>query len=332
MVIHIFYPEKNFCFSIKRSFEPLVRNLKKHHEVHEFFVPCIGANPINMWRNICFVKKHRTQEGINHIAGDIHYCILGLIGVRSVLTIHDDYAMRKATHGWLGKVQKYVFWIWLPIRFATKVVCITDATKRNISHFYNSGNLQVIAHHCMNEDFHYTPKVFKKECPVIFQCGTDVHKNLESLICALEGLRCKLIVLVKMTPEQCKLAEEKGVDYKNYYNLTNVEVIRLYQCSDIIAFASSYEGFGMPIIEGQSTGRIVITTNKAPMNWVAGNDAAIFVENPHDVKEYRNAILKAVNNDVLRERCIRNGLENVKRFSIGNIYSQYIQIYTDAMK
>ena len=106
MIIHIFYPKKGFYLSIKRSFEPLVRELKKHHDVREFFVPYIGANPINMLRNILYVKKHRTEIGVNHIAGDIHYCILGLIGTKNVLTIHDDYAMRKSTHGWLGKMQK----------------------------------------------------------------------------------------------------------------------------------------------------------------------------------------------------------------------------------
>ena len=330
MVIHIFYPKKGYYLSIKRSFEPLVRELKKHHEVHEFFVPHIGANPINMWRNIQFVKKHRTAEGINHIAGDIHYCILGLIGTTSVLTIHDDYAMRKATHGWIGRMQKFLFWIWLPIKFATKVVCITEATEKNIAHYYDNDKLQVIAHHCMNEDFHFSPKEFNKECPVIFQCGTDVHKNLDYLIRALEGMTCKLVVLTKMTQEQCDLAKEKNIDYRNYYNLTNDEVIALYKLSDIVAFASSYEGFGMPIIEGQSTGRVVITTNKAPMNWVAGNDAAILVENPHDVQEYRSAILKAINDKDLREECIKNGLENVKRFSLKNIYSQYNQVYFEA--
>ena len=329
MEIHIFYPKKGYYLSIKRSFEPFVRELKKHHEVIEFFVPYIGANPINMWKNVMYVRKHRSKDGINHIAGDIHYCILGLMGVKSVLTIHDDYAMRKATHGWLGKLQKYLFWIWLPIKFADKTVCITEATRKNIAHYYDNGNMQVIAHHCMNEDFHYSPKEFNKNCPVIFQCGTDIHKNLDTLICALEGLSCKLVVLVKMSDEQCRLAEEKHIEYSNFYNISNEEVYGLYKSADIITFASSYEGFGMPIVEGQCVGRVVITTDREPMNWVAGPNGAIFVDEPTNKEKYRAEILKAINDDTYRKTCISNGLENVKRFSLTNIYNQYMQIYKE---
>ena len=329
MIIHIFYPKKGFYLSIKRSFEPLVRELKKHHDVREFFVPYIGANPINMLRNILYVKKHRTEIGVNHIAGDIHYCILGLIGTKNVLTIHDDYAMRKSTHGWLGKMQKYLFWIWLPIKYADKVICITETTKKDIAKYYNNEKLQVIAHHCMNEDFHYFPKEFNKECPTIFQCGTDFHKNLDTLIAALEGIKCKLVVLVKMTSAQCNLAKEKHVVYKNYYNISNEEVYDLYKSADIVTFVSSYEGFGMPIIEGQCTGRIVITTNKEPMNWVAGKNCALFVNDPKNVEEYRKAILKTINDDEYRNNCIKNGLKNVKRFTLSNIYNQYVKVYSD---
>lgn len=165
--------------------------------------------------------------------------------------------------------------------------------------------------------------------PNNFQCGTDFHKNLDTLIAALEGIKCKLVVLVKMTSAQCNLAKEKHVVYKNYYNISNEEVYDLYKSADIVTFVSSYEGFGMPIIEGQCTGRIVITTNKEPMNWVAGKNCALFVDDPKNVEEYRKSILKAINDDEYRNNCIKNGLKNVKRFTLSNIYNQYVKVYSD---
>lgn len=327
MIIHIFYPKEGFAISIKRSFEPFVQELKKHHIVNEFYVPHTGANPVNMWKNIMYVRKHRTNEGVNHIAGDIHYCVLGLIGRKCVLTIHDDYAMRYATHGCLGKMQKYIFWLWLPIRFSNNVVCITETTQKNIERYCKSPKMRVICHNCVDQIFRFSPQKFNKELPTILQCGTTANKNIETLICALEGLKCNLVVLSKMSELQHKLAQEKHIAYKNYYNLSTKDVYQLYKSCDIVTFASSYEGFGMPIIEGQSTGRVVITTDKEPMNWVAGEEGAILVKNPTDVTEYRMAISKAINDDSFRSNCIKNGKENVERFSAKTVYSQYIDVY-----
>lgn len=330
MKIHVFYPKNSV--SIHRSFEPMMKAFSQTDEVVEFIVPYAGGNPINMCRNILYVRKHRTKEGVNHIAGDIHYCMLGLIGVASVLTIHDDYAMRTAHRGLFDKIHKYIMWLWLPIKLSRKVVCISPFTANRIYHYVKSRKLQVVSQHCMNEDFKYVPKTFNKQKPVLFQCGTGEHKNLFTTMKAIKGLNCELCVLKRMTDEQIHLCKQWEIDYTNIFDVSNEEVIAKYQQADIIMFPSDFEGFGMPIIEGQATGRIVITTNREPMNWVAGQDGAIFVENPKDEKELRHAIDSAINNDTLRQRIIDNGLENVKRFSLSSIYTAYKDIYCEAMK
>ena len=65
------------------------------------------------------------------------------------------------------------------------------------------------------------------------------------------------------------------------------------------------------------------------MNWVAGKNCALFVDDPKNVEEYRKAILKVINDDEYRNNCIKNGLKNVKRFTLSNIYDQYVKVYSD---
>ena len=77
-------------------------------------------------------------------------------------------------------------------------------------------------------------------------------------------------------------------------NLTHEEIVSEDRKADIINFPSLFEGFGMPIIEGQATGRIVITSNLSPMKEVAGN-GAILVD-PYSVNEIRNAYLSVIQN------------------------------------
>ena len=53
----------------------------------------------------------------------------------------------------------------------------------------------------------------------------------------------------------------------------------------------------MPIIEGQATGRVVVTSNLSPMKDVAGGTAVLV--NPNDVESIKNGYREAINNNEL---------------------------------
>ncbi len=101
--------------------------------------------------------------------------------------------------------------------------------------------------------------------------------------------------------------------------------MKLYQNCDIVSFVSTYEGFGLPVIEANATGRVVITSNIEPMNTIAAN-AALKV-NPYDVNEIKEGIEKIIANSVFREKLIKNGLINAKKYSAEKIALQYEELY-----
>lgn len=98
----------------------------------------------------------------------------------------------------------------------------------------------------------------------------------------------------------------------------------------MVAFASTFEGFGMPIIEANITGRVVVTSNTSSMPEVAAN-AAEFV-NPLDVEDIRRGFLKVINEDAYREQLIENGFTNAKRFNKQTIANQYFNLYRTIAK
>lgn len=316
--------------SMYRGFEPMINAFKEKNEVTEIFLPYEAGNLLGILKNIWFVRKHRIKNGINHVTGETHYAIIGLIGVPSVLTIHDDYALSYDKRGGIQRWLKWLIYMFLPIKLADKVECITPSTKKCIDGYVSNKKTEVVIHQDLSSDFPYTPKEFNEECPVFFHMGTGPNKNLETTLKALAGLNCKLRVLKKMTTEQINLAKDLHINYVNRFNLSNEEVFDEYKQSDIVLFPTLCEGLGMPTLEGQSIGRPVITTDKEPMNWVAG-DAALLIKNPLDHIEIRNCINLIINDKSLREDLIRKGLKNVKRFSLQQAVKDYTRVYKEAL-
>lgn len=312
--------------SIENSFAPFISNISKQHHVEVYYVPYAGSNPINILKNIWFIHKNSCKDGINHVTGDIHYGILGLLGRVSVLTIHDDAAIRAAHRGIYDKIYKWLFWIFLPILLSDDVWCISPSTLNDIKRYYNSKKLHVVTHHSFSPSFHYVKHVFNDACPRILHIGTTERKNLEATLMALKGICCKLVVLKEMTPKQHKLANELHIDYENFYGIPENDVVKLYESSDIVVLPSSFEGFGMPIVEAQIVGIPVVTTNMEPMNWVAG-DGAVLLENPNNIEEYKKVIRHLIEDGALRDRIIEKGRTNSLRFSIERATQQCCTTY-----
>jgi len=330
--MQITYFHWNNCApSIVRSFRPLIDTLQKSEDVIEYYVPHSGSLPWNIVRNILFVYKHRNENGINHITGDIHYCILGLIGTKSVLTIHDNYAMIKAKYGVFDKIFKYLFWFFLPILFAKKVLCISNATFEKVNRLVPNKKNTILFQHSLSKGFSNSDKEFNTAKPVVLQLGASVQKNLEATIMALEGIPCHLRVIKKMTKSQTQLAEKLNIEYSNIYNISDEAIIEEYKNADIIAFPSLLEGFGMPIIEAQAMGRVCITSNIEPMNWVAGQGAEL-LDDPTNIESYRSSLLRCIADSQYREQLISKGQENVQRFKIENITPRFFDLYKTVLE
>jgi glycosyltransferase involved in cell wall biosynthesis len=212
------------------------------------------------------------------------------------------------------------------LKLAIAVTCISSKTfhevQQNIS--IKKGRMMVIPN-VVDSIFSYQPKVFNSEKPIILHIGVGPNKNLARSVMALQTVNCKLRIVGKVSGSDIELLQSHKIDYSIVYDLSNDEIVQEYQNADIINFPSYYEGFGMPIIEGQAIGRLVITSDIEPMKTVAGNGAILC--NPYDVESIRSAYLKAINDSNNREDIIKAGMENVENYRLEYITEKYVSLY-----
>ena len=70
--------------------------------------------------------------------------------------------------------------------------------------------------------------------------------------------------------------------------VTDEELVGLYNGADVFVYPSTYEGFGLPILEAMACGTPVITSDVSSMPEVAGK-AALLVD-PKSVEDIQERI------------------------------------------
>lgn len=312
--------------SIEELFTTIKAALSSEIQVKNTQMPRTSNGFSDILKNILFAHKH--QSAVNHITGDVHYIALLLKKRKTILTIHDLDSIRKRKNPIKQLILK-LLWFQLPLKKVRYVTVISEFTKQQLLEYVNFPEHRIkVIPNCVSEQIRYTPpKKFSKDYPRILHIGTTANKNLPNLLKALKGIPCHLTIIGVNIEVYEHHLEAAGVDYENYSNQTYQQIIEHYQKCDIVSFISLYEGFGLPIIEAQATGRPVITSNRAPMNEVAGNSALLV--NPEDVSEMRKGILQLIENKELRNELIQKGTKNVQRFKATTVAAQYADLYRE---
>jgi glycosyltransferase involved in cell wall biosynthesis len=308
--------------SIEKVFREVAKSLVKNGFEIEFQQMPYGNSLLGIFKNLFFFKPKKAD--VYHITGHIHYIGMKLPIEKTVLTIHDLRILldRKGIRRW---IIKYLFFEF-PVRRMKYVTVISNATKREIVRNTSCDieKVLVIENPAFKAKSNPNPRKFNKDCPTILQVGTAFHKNIPNLAKAIEGLKCVLKIVGKIDETQRAVLE--NIHVENVFELDELQMEDQYINADIVSFCSTYEGFGLPIIEAQSFGKPVVTSSLSPMKEVAGNGALLV--DPANVTEIRAAIERIIQDEKYRHDLIERGYNNVKRFDSDKIAMQYAGIYS----
>ncbi|WP_179333435.1 glycosyltransferase family 4 protein [Winogradskyella costae] len=315
-------PQKQY-HSIETLFSNIKVEVSKLYRTELVCTKSSGGSPLILLKNLLAFK--RDKNNIYHITGDIHYMAF-VTGKRTILTIHD---IGSALQGTLFK-RLYIklFWFWFPAIFVKRITVISEFTKKELEQIIPFAKEKIkVIYNPVGKDYIKNVYKFNTIKPTILCLGTKSNKNLERVFVAVTNLNCQLHIIGVLQPQQIVKLEKLKIQYRNSVNLPLNGIVEAYKNCDMLCFPSTYEGFGMPIIEAQSIGRPVLTSNIGAMAEVS-NDSACLV-NPYDSLEIKKGINQIILDKEYRDNLIEKGFENIKRFQLNRIVKQYNDLYKE---
>jgi glycosyltransferase involved in cell wall biosynthesis len=271
------------------------------------------------------LEARRLQGSVTHVVGDIHYVTLLMRRRSTVLTVHDVEFLSRA-----GRLKHLLYsWLWLRMPVArSAVVTVPSEGSRTalVATLGRDPGVRVVPNP-LRPGFQHAPHGERTGPPVVLLMGTWPNKNLPRSAEALRGLPVQVVLIGPVDDRQRSLLDDAVPGWTHHPGPDDDEVVRLVRSCDLLLFPSLQEGFGLPIVEAQATGRPVVTSDRQPMSDVSGG-AAVLVD-PEDVASVRAGVLRVLEDPALAEDLVRRGLVNVQRFSPRAVAAQYAEIYRE---
>jgi len=173
-----------------------------------------------------------------------------------------------------------------------------------------------------------------KQPYIIAFSSSSPHKNIPCLVRAFAQARQdynlphKLVLLGHRPRHEASAPGTEDVVSTGYLDESSKNT--LLKGAEMMVFPSTYEGFGLPVLEAQQAGVPVICSTAASLPEVAG-DAAIYFD-PLSVAEMSKAIGQAAQTPDLRQTLKQKGFQNAGKFSWERTARQTLQVYKTRVK
>jgi glycosyltransferase involved in cell wall biosynthesis len=235
-------------------------------------------------------------------------------------------------------------WIRRGLTAAANVVCVSESTAAEFRSLGGGPEQRVtVIHNPPNYDFRPSEpeavrairerlRLAPDETYLLHVGGNQWYKNRPGVVRIYHGLlrllgdgkRPRLVLAGKPWPRALReyvAANGLGGKVLELVGPSNEELRALYTGALALVFPSLHEGFGWPIIEAQSCGCPVVTSNRSTLAEVGGG--ALLID-PED--EAGAAAILADNLGRLSE-FVGPGFENVKRFDKAAIMQRYEEFF-----
>lgn len=275
---------------------------------------------------------------------------------KCVVTVH-DLAIYKNPSWFPGQIFSTKLLVPRSLSAADHMIAVSESTKNDLKELFNvpAKKVSVIYEGVRTEKIkvknHSVDSLtkFKLGSKFIYFVGTmEPRKNITTLLRAYKKFleSDAKYPQVKFSDYQLVLAGARGYKHERVFEMikelklskqvkylgyvTHNQKIDLMKKASVFAFPSSYEGFGLPVLEAMSLGTPVITSNVSSLPEITGT-AALQVD-PEEDNAIAAALKKLIADPKLQERLSKAGITQAKKFSWKQAAEETLAVYKRVVK
>jgi glycosyltransferase involved in cell wall biosynthesis len=239
-----------------------------------------------------------------------------------VVTVHDLAVFRhpRAFNRWSRTYGPLV--VPRVLRAASRIIAVSEFTKQELIELLSvpADKIRVVRN---GIDEAFTRAGPAAEGDYVLAVGTlEPRKNLPRIAAAVRRAGLELRVV---GARGWGRVDVNGDGVRWLGNVPDDELARLYRGARCFAYASLYEGFGIPVLEAMACGTPVVTSRGGGTEEVA-NGAAILVD-PLDPTDIATGIERAV---LKRDELVRRGRERARAFTWSAAAEATVEVYNEA--
>lgn len=265
----------------------------------------------------------------NAIFHSTYYRLPANANLPVVTTVH-DFTYEKFVKGpakWVHTWQKN-----RAIRNSDLVICVSHNTAQDLLQYCPIDPQKIrIIHNGVSDCYHSIAGLpGEQHQDVVFVGARSGYKNFKvavESVATVANLSLQIVGGGSLTKDEIQHLERY---LPNRYcwlgRLSDEELNQTYNQAYALLYPSSYEGFGIPVIEAMRAGCPVIAVNVSSIPEVAG-DAAILVNEP-TVAAFSDALIKL---PAIRKQLISAGLAQAAKFSWDRCFEETLAVYNELL-
>lgn len=282
---------------------------KKASRLHEFISPKVRLSEPFIFHSSYF----RTCSNPNAInVTTVHDFIYeqGKMNLKQKLRVRMDYAA---------------------IRRSDVIVCVSENTKADLFRFLPDidGEKVHVIHNGVSDHFTVLPRPPKPELRnhILYVGGRQDYKNFRFAVETVSRTGLHLLICGSpLSVGEKEMLEEKL--HGRYHHLlfpSNKDLNAIYNSVYALLYPSSYEGFGIPVLEAQRAGCPVIALDASSIPEIIGETPLLLTSLSEDEACAKLALLEDPD---FRKSVTEAGLLNSRRFSWEKMAREYLNLYS----
>jgi glycosyltransferase involved in cell wall biosynthesis len=301
--------------------------------------------PPSLWEQITLPRAHGTQEVLfcpSYISPFFARC--------PTLVAHhgsyEGYADRKQVYSWWPRTKARLGYAW-SARTATVVTTVSEYSRRDMERFYGvpAQRVHVVPEGVDTSLFRpiddaaqlarWRQQRFGDDRPFLLYVGKPTkRRNLPQLLQAYGRLRAqrslphRLVLIGTALPGTSFAEQIASFGLTDHVvaipHASHAEIALAYNACTAMAYPSSYEGFGMPVLEAMACGTPVATLNNTAFPEFAHGVALLLPD--AEVDTLAQGMARLIDDDAWRSHVRRAGPERAASYDWHIVAQRYLDL------